>query len=69
MDKGPMDHPCYVHLDNPNRQRSIEQLILRNFGPFKISVVNSNFVPFKITTLDLKVLKTCYNNGSEPMQK
>ena len=49
---GPMDRPCYVHLDRQNGRRSIGPPILRKFGPSKITTVDRNFEPSKITTVD-----------------
>ena len=47
MDDRPMDRPCYVNLDPPNGRRSNGPPILRQFGPSKITVVDSHFELFK----------------------
>ena len=39
MDDGPMDSVCYVNLDRPNRQQSDGPPMLRQFGPFKWTMV------------------------------
>ena len=52
MEKGLIDRPCYVNLDRPNGQRSNGPHMLRQFGPFKITVIKSYFGPFKNTVVD-----------------
>ena len=67
MDDGPMDRVCYVNLDRPNRQQSDWPPTLRQFGPFKWTMVQWTVVHLD-SPLDhlFTVIWTVKNYGCGP---